>query len=394
MNILIISPTLPMYDRNAGDYRLLHIIKMLAIEHTLSFYSTENDVEDPCYSKSLLDIGVEVITGVTSIKTILNKKNYDVSIIEFYYLAEYYLPRIRLCQPKCRVIIDTVDVHYLRMSMKARLINNYKAIVEANKIKHREIAIYKQADAVITVTNDDTNGILSECNSIITYIVPLIYDIVTLTNDLIKDKDINSIIFVGGFIHEPNVDAVMYFVADVLPVIWSKRKAVRFYIVGSNPPQCIIELASKYSNVIVTGHVKSTTPYLLSSYVSVAPLRFGAGMKGKIVEAMSHGLPVVTTSVGAQGMGFIDKYDVRIADSPVEFADAVLDLIDNKEIYENIRSNGIKHIENNFTSQRVSLLINNALTQTLLTPIKKISISNKIKFYFDYMLNKIIKFKK
>jgi len=280
------------------------------------------------------------------------------------------------------------------MSMKARLINNYKAIVEANKIKHREIAIYKQADAVITVTNDDTNGILSECNSIITYIVPLIYDIVTLTNDLIKDKDINSIIFVGGFIHEPNVDAVMYFVADVLPVIWSKRKAVRFYIVGSNPPQCIIELASKYSNVIVTGHVKSTTPYLLSSYVSVAPLRFGAGMKGKIVEAMSHGLPVVTTSVGAQGMGFIDKYDVRIADSPVEFADAVLDLIDNKEIYENIRSNGIKHIENNFTSQRVSLLINNALTQTLLTPIKKISISNKIKFYFDYMLNKIIKFKK
>jgi glycosyltransferase involved in cell wall biosynthesis len=108
-------------------------------------------------------------------------------------------------------------------------------------------------------------------------------------------------IFVGGFRHEPNIDAVVYFCEEILPRVKNVIPEARFTIVGSYPPVEVKNLNNEY--ITVTGHVSSTTPYLQESYVSVAPLRYGAGMKGKIGEAMAHGLPVVTTTKGV-GMDY------------------------------------------------------------------------------------------
>lgn len=153
--------------------------------------------------------------------------------------------------------------------------------------------------------------------------------------------------FLGGFNHPPNVDSVVYFAEEIFPLITSKLPDICLYIVGSNPPREVLSLQS--SNIKVTGLVPELTPYFESSRVFVAPLRYGAGVKGKIVQSMAHGLPVVTTSIGAEGMGLIDGENALIADTPQEFAAQVIRLYNDEELWYRLSANSIKHVEKNYS---------------------------------------------
>lgn len=193
----------------------------------------------------------------------------------------------------------------------------------------------------------------------------------------------------GGFSHEPNIDAVLYFCKDILPTIREAIPDIKFLIVGSNPPEEIKRLHNDF--ITVTGYVPSTAPYLWQSYISVAPLRYGAGMKGKVGEAMAHGLPVVATTTGAQGMGLVDREDVMIADSPENFARAVIELIQNETLYAKIQKNAIDHVKANYTEIQVGKRIQNILTELRGMPVRKMSLSDKATFFFNYVLTLVSK---
>jgi len=385
--LLFIAPTVPLFDRTSGDLRLFTILKILSRTYDIFYLAKKNWVTDTFntsdfYISALKDLGIRVYIEDVPLKNLLITNVFKAAFLEFYYTAEYFLPRIKLLQPSCPVIVDSVDVHYLRMKRKHQITNDMKDLMEAEETQKREIDIYSQADITLTVTEEDARSLESDHRNLTLRILPNIHPLVPPSGDRSK----REIIFVGGFGHEPNIDAVVYFCGEILPRIRQSIPDVRFTIVGSNPTPEVSTLGNDY--ITVTGFVPSTTPYLQRSYISVAPLRYGAGMKGKIGEAMAHGLPVVTTSIGAEGMGLKDGENILIAESPETFSDAVVALMRDDELYDRVKANGIRHIENNFTPERIGERIGSILAELDVLHARKMSLSSRISFFLSYSLER------
>jgi glycosyltransferase involved in cell wall biosynthesis len=153
----------------------------------------------------------------------------------------------------------------------------------------------------------------------------------------------SGLVFIGSYNHPPNIDAVIWLCQEIMPIVWESHPEICLTLLGSNVKDEVKALASE--KVIVTGYVPEVDPYFLKNRVFVAPLRFGAGMKGKIGQSMSYGLPVVTTSIGAEGMGLKDSYDVLIADDPRSLASSIIKLYYDRELWVRISQNSLETIE-------------------------------------------------
>jgi len=243
-----------------------------------------------------------------------------------------------------------------------------------------ELSVYQRSDIVLTVTDDDKLALAEEGITSTLRIIPNVH---ALSPGRISTNR-ETLVFVGGFSHDPNVDAMMYFVKEVLPRIASVVRNIKLVIVGNKPPQEILALQSE--NVAVTGYVPSTTPYLHASYISVAPLRYGAGMKGKIGEAMAHGIPVVTTSVGAQGMNLTALDNIMIADTPEHFASAVVQLLGDDALYAKIRKNGLQHVDDKYTKARLRPSIASIFSEK--HPVNKFTLLDRMYFTGRYFADR------
>ena len=165
-----------------------------------------------------------------------------------------------------------------------------------------------------------------------------------------------DLVFIGSMDWLPNVDGVRYFVSEVLPLIRRRRPECTFAIVGRTPPPGIAELAERDPYIRVTGTVPDVRPSLWGSAVSVVPLRIGGGTRLKIYESMAAGVPVVSTSVGAEGLDVHPPDDIRIADRPEEFAAHCLELLENRDEHRRIAERAREMVAANFSWQRVAAL--------------------------------------
>ncbi|MDY6952010.1 MAG: glycosyltransferase [Thermodesulfobacteriota bacterium] len=298
---------------------------------------------DSRYVSALKDLGASVFVGYHSLKDIFHRNRFRLALLEFYLTAEYYLPRIRLLRAGCPIVIDSVDVHYLREKLKYDISGHKEDLKRCSETRKRELTIYGKAETVITVSEEDANVLKKDLPGLETEVIPNVHRLQISGNEAQK----NSLVFVGGFRHDPNIDAVLFFCRDVLPLIRREVPDVTFTVVGSHPPEEIRALGNDF--VRVTGYVPSTAPYLHGSCVSVAPLRFGSGMKGKVGEAMAHGVPVVTTSVGAQGMSLVNRRNVIIADSPEDLSKGVVELLQDDALYHRLKTNSIEYVRQNLS---------------------------------------------
>lgn len=377
--LLIIAPTVPRYDQSSGDLRLNSIVDLLADSYDITFLYCGSSPSDEKYLDWLRERGVVPCNNKTSVTELMKTNRFSIAVIEFYFVAEYYLPRLKLLHPECRVIVDSVDVHFLRESLRADLTGERSDRKQAKKTRQRELNIYRKADLVVAVTEDDADAVRPACPGVPVGVVPNIHTLNPGSTDPLG----NSLLFIGNFAHTPNVDAVLYFTRDVLPRIRAKVPDTTFTVVGGNPPAEIRALQCNYVNI--TGYVPDTVPYLHASRVSVAPLRYGAGMKGKIGEAMAHGIPVVTTSIGAQGMGVKHRQHILIADSAEGFAEAVVELMSNPSLYASLRENAARHIADHFTPDRVGLKMHALLAAAGERPPRKLKLSDKMTFAYEYI---------
>lgn len=378
--LLVISRYVPRYDQNSGDLRFYLILKILAKQYDITCLVPCIEESDQKYVVELNQLAIKVLPDIErTFRETLSRNRFEIAWFEFFFQVKYFLPRIRLLQPHCRIIVDSVDVTYYRAQLKYQVTKENEDLEKANNTKKRELTAYKKVDLVIVVTDEDGTILKKDCPDLRVLTIPNIH--VLNVADINLDK--NKLIFVGGFTHDPNIDAVVYFCNHVLPIIIEKWPDIQVDIIGSNPTEEVKSL--KGPRVNVTGYVPSTSPYLHSSYISIAPLRYGAGMKGKIGEAMAHGRPVVTTSVGAQGMGLRHGYNVLISDTPTGFAECVMELRQNEDLYKKIQKNSIEHIQDNYTEDHVGKLIENLKSELKNIQPKKMSIKEKATFFGDYI---------
>ncbi len=357
--IFVLDHFLPMYDRASGSLRLFNILKMMkALDYHVVFIAMKNEAEER-YRPIVEELGIETYTmqyflkgnyiDTANLSAFLKEAGFDYALIEFWNLAKEWIPFLRRISKDTKIIVDSVDIHFIREIREAQLAKDSKLLEKAMANKQDEISTYRQADRVWVVTEDDKGAIEEYLGSRIPIdIVPNIHEKIDIKKVF---EDTEDILFVGNFNHPPNRDAAFFLCNEIFPFIKNALKGVKLYIVGNNPQEDIKSLATE--DIIVTGYVEDLTPYLLKSRLSVAPLRYGAGMKGKIGEALSWGLPVVTTSIGAEGMGLVDEIHVLIADEAKEFADKVIRLYNDGDLWDRLSKNGKAYIHDNFSPDAV-----------------------------------------
>lgn len=342
MRLLAIASHIPIRNRASGDLRFFHLLKILASQHAVTLTAYETAEQRASLGDDALDqhisalkaYGVSVVEG--DVLPVLRSARFDAILIEFHYVCRRWIDQIRFEQPKARVIVDSVDCHFLRLQRRAQVTGRADHLAVALAERAREVDAYARSDMVLTVTEEDARTLAAELPDVPVSIVPNIHSIPPQRRDGQKLR--HSIVFVGSFGHDPNVDAVHFFCRDILPAIRAHVSTARLTIVGSDPPAEVLSLAG--DGVEVLGSVANIAPILERASISVAPLRYGAGQKGKVGEAMSYGLPVVTTSVGAEGFPVEDGTHCLLADSPEQFAEAVVRLLREPALARRIGARG------------------------------------------------------
>lgn len=366
--ILIIDDLPPLPDRAAGSLRMYHTVKqMLALGYQVTYVHLATRGLNEAAKRHMADLraaGVELIWFeyetwwdirstpaarvvherlIASLELPLRK--LDLVYICFWHIAGYFIDELRKADPSVPIVVDSMDVHFLREERRVALLNESREKETVRQIKAQELAVYAKADAVTTVTEADRDVLRRDLPEKAIFIMTDVHDPQTARTSFEERRDF---LFVGNFNHNPNEDAVVWFVSEIFPLIKKKLPEAQFWIVGNNPTPAVKAIASR--DVIVTGWVPETRPYLERCRVAVAPLRFGAGNKGKVGEALAHGIPLVTTTIGAEGMNIAHAVHAFVADDPKEFALLAVELYTNHQLWERFSSEGKKLIVQQYSS--------------------------------------------
>lgn len=318
--VLVVDRSVPTWDRDSGSLRLLHLLQLLKQVGCAVALAPADLVRHEPYTHELQRMGIQVAYGpqVASVSDIVSNGAWDVAIVCRAPLAEEYVPVLRRISPRTRVIFDTVDLHHVREQRWAELTKDHGAARQAADTRAREIAVANAVDETWVVSAVEAKVLEEERIRSRVRVVGNIHDVRPLRTEFGARRDV---LFLGGFAHAPNVDAMRWFASDIWPLVRTALGDIRAYVVGSDPPE---EVRALHGNgVIVTGYVRDLEPLLESVRVSVAPLRYGAGVKGKVTLCMSRGLPVVATPIGAEGLGAQDGTHLVVAKDAAEFAEAI-----------------------------------------------------------------------
>ena len=377
MNILAITAFQPIPDRSAGDLRFFEMLRGLAHEHSVSLcvYDTIDWLDGPDkrgYSAIAEEIGLKPLANPIAA---LSGKLFDVVLFEFHSAAERFIDDARFLQPKARLVIDTVDLEFNRLLGKARLTGSRRDRLAAARVRRSELTTYAKADLVIAISEQEKNLLKKSVPSLAVEVVPLMQAVPPLANA--RGDGSTTLLFIANFHHEPNVDAIIYFGKEIFPLIEREVPAIRLLIVGSAPPAGVRNLARH--NVDVLGFVPDLAPLFEASAISIAPLRYGGGLKGKICEAMANGLPVVSTSVGTEGFDLTPGENVLVADTAASFASAVVKLVEDAELYDKIRTQGWAFVNERFSLLAGSRRIKELIDSLRACPVKAPSLALRLK---------------
>lgn len=386
MNILFLSQVLP-YPLDAGPkVRSYYVLRYLAQFHrvTLVTFTRESDSADAlahletfCHAvypvplkrnrardalyliksfvqgRPFLIVRDDLHTMNERLGTLTLAESFDVVHADQLSMALYAL---RLQVP-CRVL----DQHNAVWTIMQRLAENETSRLkragimrETRLLKTYEAVTCAQFDHVVTVTEQDRIALTfpDRAPRAPLQTIPICIDPRAI-KPLLFNAGARDLVCVGGMFYPPNVDGMVWFVRQVLPLIWKEAPETRMYIVGGRPAPELLALGENESRIIVTGYVSDTNEYLARSAVFIVPLRAGGGMRVKILDAWARGVPMVSTTVGAEGIVFIPNVNILIADTPTEFAQATLRLIQDRIFAMRVAQQGRQWVETHYAWQRV-----------------------------------------
>jgi glycosyltransferase involved in cell wall biosynthesis len=242
------------------------------------------------------------------------------------------------------------DLHYARLMLEFEKTGENRLHREAAQIRAVEEMLWRNCDVVYYPSATETQAVQSLLPQVAARTVPLYFFERPYPAVTREGRDPHALLFVAGFGHPPNVDAAKWLVKDIFPRIKSKLPDANLALVGSNPTAEVQSLAS--DGVRVTGHVSDDElqAYYRRSGAAVIPLRFGAGVKGKVLEALHHALPMVTTSVGAQGLAGIEEV-AAVADEAQQIADALLLLMSDVQAWAVTAAAGAEFVHARFSRE-------------------------------------------
>ena len=324
-------------------------MRLLQEEGAHVVFIPANRAHEGRYTQALQQLGVEVWYAPFAKRPHAwlreHGPRFDTVVVCRHYVLREWLPLLRKYAPQAPVVFDTVDLHYLRERRGAELASDQALMRASERTRALELDMIARSDATLVVSEVERSLLAVDAPAAKVEILSNLHHVHGRGQPFAQRHDL---VFVGGFRHPPNVDAVRWFVAEVFPLIRAQAPEIVFHCIGSDTSAEIDALASQ-PGVRVHGHVPDLSPYMDGARIGVAPLRYGAGVKGKVNLSMAHGQPVVATGCAVEGMHLRNGEDVLVADDAAAFAEAILRLYRDEALWQRLADNGMANVERHFS---------------------------------------------
>ncbi len=347
---LVCAPLMPEYDRQSGERRIWHLVEFLRGAGWSVTFISEHGQGESRYLRMLQQAGIASYIGPErrEVESIVRSQRFDIALLAFWHVAERFIPVIRALSPTTRIVVDSVDVHFLRQARQQLLPRSASHLSslqpEFGSLVVRELNAYAAADAVLTVSEKEAalvNDFVGDPTR--AHVVP---DAEDFERSPVPRTGRKGILFIGSFGHPPNVEAVAYLCREIVPQLDpATLNAHPVQIVGNQLDERIRQYGESIENVRMIGWVPSVLPYLAQACVTVIPLLHGAGTKRKLIQALMVGTPTVATTIGVEGLEVSDGEHVLVANSAATFAAAVERLLAEPDLWQRIADNGATQLQ-------------------------------------------------
>ncbi|MBX6382995.1 MAG: glycosyltransferase [Microbispora sp.] len=323
---LFIDENLPTPDRDAGSNAAFeHMRLLLALGYKVSFLPAQSMARRDPYAADLERIGIEVLCApyVNSVEDAFRRQPVPPDLVYLHRgsNAAKYTGLVREYFPEARLVYSVADLHFLRLRREAEVTGDPARLVEAARCEAAELHAVRSADRVIVHSHVEAAMLRQHVPEASVHVVPW-----TVRGEppVVPLPERSGLAFIGGYAHRPNVDAALHLVAEVMPAAWAALPSLHCLLVGSDMPREVARLAGP--GVKVLGHVPDLREVFARIRCTVAPLRYGAGIKGKVLTSLAHGVPCVMTPIAAEGVAFPETLRWLIAETPAQMAERVVTL--------------------------------------------------------------------
>jgi GT2 family glycosyltransferase len=360
---LVLDAETPMPDFNAGGYAAIQEMRLLqALGYKCTFVALNMDAVGG-YTETLQRMGIECIylPFASSISEVIETRGteFDLVYVTRYTVAKETIDHIRRFAAQAKIVLMNADLHFLRQIRAALNSNSDDGLTVATETREDELTVMRKVDLVLTYTDLEKAVILSH-NLASTKVARCPWICETIS-DVKPYRLRNDLAFLGGFQHPPNLEAVQWFVEHVLPGLGAIAPKVFVRIYGSNIPQALVDLSQSYPQLIIEGWVADVASVYESCKVFIAPLQSGAGIKGKVIGALAHGVPSVLSTIAAEGINIGDGVHAAVVDQPKQWIDRILEIYNCENIWTSMSTNALDFAKKNYGFKKGILDMQNAL---------------------------------
>jgi GT2 family glycosyltransferase len=357
---LFIDESVPTPDKDAGSNAVVeHMIALMALGYKVTFLPADNMAQINPYTANLQRLGIECLYApfYWSVEEVFRKLRVKPDLVYLYrYVnASKYATMVRRYFPDCHILFSVCDLHFLRMEREAALLGDAGLQAKAAQQRRAELGTMADVDHVIVHSSFEKSLLAEADPSLSITVVP--WTIHPRPTEMPFAKR-SGFAFVGGYNHPPNVDAAVHLAVDIMPLVRKRTKAIA-HLVGSAMPAKVSELQAK--DIEIVGYVPELASILHRMCCTVVPLRYGAGVKGKVLESFAHGIPCVISEVAAEGLDLPEDLTWLIARTPGEFADKIATLHTDEALNAQLAKAGLDFIATRFSAARVVGLMRDML---------------------------------
>jgi O-antigen biosynthesis protein len=366
LNILVVHEMLPHPDRHGADVQWMQMLRELRAQGHKVVHVARSGVNYERYAAGVEALGIPVhapdaermrflgfdFSVEWNLERLLRENEFDLAILFHWFwngisIPEHYMEEIRRDSPGTFIAVLTDDQQGVREKQMAGITRQWSDYERSQDFSDREFQVYRRADVVLTISEDDRNAFLRVAPELVTGSMPMI---ATVGSEGGTFSERAGYLFLANFDNPANRDASDWMLAEIWPRIRAQVPAAELALVGNNLP---VELGAREKGVLRVGYVADLDPVLAKCRVALSPVRFGTGIKTKNLSALAHGIPLVTTTVGADGMALRHNETALIADTPQELADAAARIYLDDHLWCKLARRGREHILEYFSERRM-----------------------------------------
>lgn len=341
---------------SAAGNRMLQLIRFFqAIDYEIVYTSTASESE---YAFDLNKLGVKshvVLLNDDSFDDFVQQLKPNLVLFDRFMVEEQFGARISLNCPNAIKILDTEDLHCLRDARKSAYKNKvpFQKEMLFSTVAKREIASIFRSDLTLMISEFEMNLLQNffRVDKKLLFYLPLLHDketIVEFNNRLDYNKR-KDFVFIGNFLHEPNWNCVQVLKNEIWPGLQKKLPEANLLIYGAYPSQKVLQMNNAKERFFIKGRAESAKEVIENARIVLAPIRFGAGIKGKLLEAMLYGTPSVTTSVGSEAMNGLLAWNGAVCDENSDFISSAVALYSDSVLWTKAQDNGFKIVKERFS---------------------------------------------